>query len=116
MFECNLLDFIGVNIVELEVLAAKTHGENYDCGLFDYAALVLEKLDIHLKMCEISVEKIIAVTKHYCSYQTFRQPIWGLTFKIKGEKNELYCRQFNSKANQNYLQKEIYCKFNPRYF
>ena len=51
MFECNLLDFIGVNIVELEVLAGKTHGEHYDCGFLDYAALGLEKLEIHLKMC-----------------------------------------------------------------
>ena len=57
-FKCDLCEFIGGEEIEMEVHVARTHGENYECGLCDFVTQDLETLDTHLKTCETYICEI----------------------------------------------------------
>ena len=51
-FKFDHCDFVGGDEIDMEVHVARTHEENFECGLCDYEGKDIKALDIHLKTCE----------------------------------------------------------------
>ena len=51
-YKCDLCDFMGYYEIDMDVHAAKHHGDKFECGLCEYEAKELEALEIHLLTCE----------------------------------------------------------------
>ena len=52
-YKCEECDYCGENEPSMEVHIGRAHSENYECGLCEFVAGDLEKLEIHLFTCEI---------------------------------------------------------------
>ena len=51
-YQCDLCEFMGYDEIDMDVHAAKHHGDQHVCGLCDYEAKSLDRLEIHLSTCE----------------------------------------------------------------
>ena len=52
-FKCNECDFWCPNSVSIEAHIKKFHSENVTCGICDFKAETIEKLDTHVHTCQI---------------------------------------------------------------
>ena len=52
-FKCDECDFVGQNLVSIEVHIRRKHSENFECGLCDFEAGSSENIEMHLTTCEL---------------------------------------------------------------
>ena len=51
-YKCDCCDFVGSEEIDMEVHAAKLHGEDPECGICEYQAKDMPDMETHLTTCE----------------------------------------------------------------
>ena len=105
-YKCDICDFMGYDEIDMDVHAAKLHGDKHDCGLCDYEAKSLEQLEIHLSTCEyyqcfVCNEKLWQFIKIKEHFQTKHSDFDKKKNAIKNikpsrENSDLYDQKFHS--------------------
>ena len=66
-FRCEECDFFGETPFTMEVHLGKSHSDHFECGLCEFVATDLEKLEMHLFTCKIYqcyVKKLTKIKEH----------------------------------------------------
>ena len=74
-YKCDLCDFMGYDEIDMDVHAAKVHGDKFECGLCEHEAKDNEDLEIHLSTCEYykceecgeKIWKFTSIKEHFIS-------------------------------------------------
>ena len=104
-YKCDLCELMGNDEIDMDVHAAKLHGDKFECGLCEHEAKDNEDLEIHLSTCEYykseecseQIWKLTSIKEHFLSKHwnsdCYGQGVWNK--KPSRENSEIYDQKFH---------------------
>ena len=105
-YKCDLCEFfMGYDEIDMDVHAAKLHGDKFECGLCEHEAKDNEDLAMHLSTCEYykceecgeKIWKFTSIKEHFLSKHgnsdCYGQGVWNI--KQSRENSDIYDQKFH---------------------
>ena len=104
-YKCDLCEFMGYDEIDMDVHAAKQHGDKFECGICEHEAKNIEDLEIHLNTCEYykceecseKILKFTSIKEHFLSKHGnsdyYRRGVKNI--KPSRENSEIYDQKFH---------------------